>query len=188
MFRQKRCNTVRLHSLSAWVAAHCHLPPHGLALKSHSVNETAECMQTYSALISPSPQCQVPSLKPERYCPLSDFKKVSLCMSNWQQVLPHYTFFFSFFDKQLAAVADFSYSFCLEALQWQQRPPFWCMGQNVIEKQGRKEGIKRKWVNRWMSEGILWVSDSGQVGSLASQSIWPQFRHERLLESGITEA
>lgn len=31
-------------------------------------------------------------------------------------------------------------------------------------------------------------SDSRQVGSLASQSIWPQFRRERLLGSRATEA
>lgn len=52
-----------------------------------------------------------------------------------------------------------------------------------------KEGRKKELMNRWMSEWVLCVrrSDSGQVGSLASQSIWPQFRCEGLLESGVTK-
>lgn len=41
-------------------------------------------------------------------------------------------------------------------------------------------------MNKWGS--YVWQPDSGQVGSLASQSIWPQFKHEGLLESGMTKA
>lgn len=81
----------------------------------------------------------------------------------------HTTYLSFSFYKQLAAVADFSFSFCLEAPQWQRRTPFWCTGWNERDRQGRKEGRnkEKEWVNRWMSEGGLWVSDSLTVDRLA---------------------
>lgn len=89
-------------------------------------------------------------------------------------------FFCLLFYKQL--VADF---FCLET---QRRLPL-CTVQNDIKKQGRAERITRKRANKLKECGsFVWLSDSGQVGCLASQSNWPHFRHERLLESRMTEA
>lgn len=81
---------------------------------------------------------------------------MSLCRSNWQEVLPQSIFPLLFFYNQLVAVADFSFSLCLEALQWQQRPTFFIHGAKWDREtqEWEKEGRKRKsgWIGEWVSK------------------------------------
>lgn len=106
-------------------------------------------------------------------------------MRIWQQVLTWSSLFFTFFYNQLVAVAGLNFSLCLEALPRQRRPTFFKHGAKWDGETGRVgRGEKR----RRPSEFCMSSGDSKQVVSLASQSIWPQFRHERWPVSGVNKA